>query len=229
MLRCSYNHVICNIGLQALGVPLLAIKLMLLVLQTMSFWLRTAYGVAKKPFGGTLQKIFMGLGQGNGAAPPAFLALSILMINAYKEMGNSCVYTSCFTGAVFVHAVIIYVDDTDLLLCAQDPDAPDEIFFQAIQKAINDWAMIVMATGGSLKPSKCHVSVNSYKFRKGRAVLKKTRELPKTTFTVPQKDGPTPPIVLLEPTEAKKTLGIETSTSGCGKIHLQSIREKGLD
>ena len=78
------------------------------------------------------------------------------MINAYKEMGNSCVYTSCFTGAVFVLAAIIYVDDTDLLLCAQDPDAPDEVFFQAIQKAINDWAMIVMATGGSLKPSKCH-------------------------------------------------------------------------
>ena len=138
-------------------------------------------------------------------------------------------YTSCFTGAVFVLAAIIYIDDTDLLLCAQDPDAPDEIFFQAIQKAINDWAMIVMATGGSLKPSKCHVSVNSYKFRKGRAVLKKTRELPKTTFTVPQKDGSKPPIVLLEPTEAKKTLGIETSTSGSGKIHLQSIREKGLD
>ena len=73
------------------------------------------------------------------------------------------------------------------------------------------------------------MSVNSYKFRKGRAVLKKTRELPKTTFTVPQKDGSKAPIVLLEPTEAKKTLGIETSTSGSGKIHLQSIREKGLD
>ena len=72
--------------------------------------------------------------------------------------------------------------------------------------------MIVMATGGSLKPSKCHVSVYFYKFRKGRAVLKKTRELPKTTFTIPQKDGSEAPIILLEPTEAKKTLGIKTST-----------------
>ena len=151
------------------------------------------------------------------------------MINAYKEMGNSCMYTSCITGAVFILAAIIYVNDTDLLLCAQDPVAPDEVFFQAIQKAINDWAMIVMATGGSLKPLKCHVSVKSYKFWKGRAVLKKTRELPKTNFTVPQKDGPKAPIVLLEPTEAKKTLGIETSTSGSGKIHLQLIREKDLN
>ena len=129
MLRCSQPCDLQHIGLQALGVPLLAIKLMLLVLQTMSFWLRTAYGVAKKPFGGTLLKIFMGLGQGNGAAPPAFLALSVLMIIAYKEMGNSCVYTSCITGVVFVLAAIIYIDDT----CAQDPDAPDEVFFQAIQ------------------------------------------------------------------------------------------------
>ena len=153
---------------------------MLFVLQSMSFWLRTAYGVAKKPFGGTLLKSFMGLGQGNGAAPPAFLVLSVLMINAYKEMGHSCVYTSCITRIVFVLAAIIYVADTNLLLCAQDPDAPDKVFFQAIQEAINDWAMIVMATGGSLKPSKCHVSVNSFKFWKGKAVLKKTRELPMT-------------------------------------------------
>jgi len=109
----------------------------------------------------------MGLDQGNGAAPPAFLALSVLMINAYKEMRNSCVYTSCITGAVFVLAEIIYVDDTDLLLCAQDPDAPDEVFFQAIQKAIHDWAMIVMATGGSLKPSKCHVSVKFLQVSEG--------------------------------------------------------------
>ena len=66
--------------------------------------------------------------------------------------------------------------------------------------------MIIMATGGSLKPSKCHVSVSSYTCWKGRAVLKKTRELPKTTFTVPQKDGSKAPIVLLEPTEAKRLL-----------------------
>jgi len=35
----AVNHAICSVGLQAFGVPILAIKLMLLVLQTMSFWL----------------------------------------------------------------------------------------------------------------------------------------------------------------------------------------------
>ena len=48
------------------------------------------------------------------------------------------------------------------------------------------------------------VSVNSFRFWKGKAVLKKTQDRPKTTSTVPQKDGSNAPIDLSEPTEAKK-------------------------
>ena len=51
-----------------------------------------------------------------------------------------------------------------------------------------------MATGGYLKPKKCHVSINSYKFVNGVAVLKKQSELPQIIITVPQKDGSRVPI-----------------------------------
>ena len=49
----SVAHGACSIALQAFGVPTKAVCLMLLTLQTMNFWLRTAYGEADEPFGGT--------------------------------------------------------------------------------------------------------------------------------------------------------------------------------
>ena len=104
----AVNHAICSIALQALGVPFLAIRLMLSCLQTMFFWLLTAFGMAEKPFHGTPDFPFFGLGQGAGMAPAAFTAVSTLMINAYKRKGYGCEYTSCVTQAVFFFAAISY-------------------------------------------------------------------------------------------------------------------------
>ena len=65
----AVNHAMCSIALQAFGVPVLAVKLMLSCLQTMFFWLKTAFGTSKQPFCGSLDFPFLGLGQGSGGAP----------------------------------------------------------------------------------------------------------------------------------------------------------------
>ena len=59
----AVNHAFCSIALQAFGVPLKAIRLMLLTLQTMKFWLKTAFGVDDDPFGGTPLDPCYGLSQ----------------------------------------------------------------------------------------------------------------------------------------------------------------------
>ena len=104
---------------------------MLSCLQTMLFWLLTAFGMAEKPFHGTPDFPFFGLGQGAGMAPAAFTAVSTLMINAYKRQGYGCQYTSCVSQTIFFLAAILYVDDTDLLLRAKTPPSTrvNERFF----------------------------------------------------------------------------------------------------
>ena len=67
----AVNHAFCSIALQAFGVPLKAIRLILLTLQTMKFWLKTAFGVDDDPFGGTPLDPCYGLSQGAGSAPPS--------------------------------------------------------------------------------------------------------------------------------------------------------------
>jgi hypothetical protein len=80
----AVSHPIASIALQAFRVPLLTVVLALSVLQTMTFYLRTGYGVSKNGYGGTVDDPTFGLGQGNGMAPSGFTAVSSLMDEAYK-------------------------------------------------------------------------------------------------------------------------------------------------
>jgi len=208
----AVNHAMCSIALQAFGVPMMAIKFMLICLQSMKFWLRSARGVADNPFSAGIELPFMGLGQGSGSAASAFTADSALMINAYKRLGHGCRFTSCITGTLFFFAAIVYVDDTDLLIHAKTPQAPrKDLFKMMIQDALNDWTNIVMASGGSNKPKKCHVSIADYKYVKGVAKMKSKAEIlrdhPNLKFTVPMKEGPPVEIDLNDPKTSKLTLG----------------------
>ncbi len=55
--------------------------MMLYILWTMNFYLKTGFGQLQESCGGTVDGPIMCLTQGNGAAPPGFLAVSALMIN----------------------------------------------------------------------------------------------------------------------------------------------------
>ena len=149
------------------------------------------------------------------------------MINAYKSMGHGCIYISPVTLTFFTLAAILYVDDTDLLMRARGPRTPDRKFCEEIQRAINAWAEIVIATGGSIKTKKSYVSINSYRFREGKAILKRRRCMPRKFFTVPQPSGQTDKIEVIETSEAKKTLGVFTCTAGSAKVHVKEMAKKG--
>ena len=204
----AVNHAIAALALLSFGVPYMVVKLVLTCLQTMFFWLHTAFGISGTPFHGNVINPFFGISQGGGVAPPTFQAVSALMINSYKSFGHGVQFVSPVTGLVLFFAAILYVDDTDLLLCADSPYMTDAAFFRKIQKSVTAWAKIVIATGGSLKAPKCHASVASFKFVQGKARMRKKSDLPDIPITVQGKNGERSAISLIEPTESKKTLGV---------------------
>ena len=225
----AVHHSVAALALLAFGVPHMAVALVLTCLQSMCFWLRTAFGISGSPFGGTAANPYFGISQGGGVAPPTFQAVSTLMINSYKEMGHGIQFISPVTGMLFFFAAILYVDDTDLLFRADGPEMSDAEFFAKIQRGLSDWAKIAMATGGSLKPSKCHVSVVSFKFVGGVASIKTRRALPAIDFTVPQRDGPPKTIELIDAATSKKTLGVRSNLKGTWTTQIKHIRSRGLE
>ena len=141
--------------------------MMLLVLQITSWHLRTSFGQSKNSYGDTKLDPSMGLGQGNGAAPPAFTAQNTLMINGYKSLGHGVDLHGAWTGLLFTLESVIFVDDTDLLHMDSGPMS-DEQILSKVQLATDDWAEIVNATGGSLKPPKCFWYMLSHVWKDGK-------------------------------------------------------------
>ena len=81
----------------------------------MKFYLRMGFGKATTPYGGTIANPTFGLGQGNGAAPPAFSVVSTLMVNACQSLGRGIKFFSAYSLREFVIAAILYVDVTQIL------------------------------------------------------------------------------------------------------------------
>jgi hypothetical protein len=96
----------------------------------------------------------MGLGQGNGAPPPSFLAVCTLMINIYRNLGHGVTFIGACAPDAFSLAAVLFVDDSDLFQKAIGTPS-DKEFLQLVQNATNDWAGLVHVTGGSLKLQKC--------------------------------------------------------------------------
>ena len=71
----------------------------------------------------------------------------------------------------FFTAIFLYMDDTDLLLSTEFPMDSDESFIQLIQHVVINWGLIVQVTGGALNKKKSYISINSFKFIRGKVVL----------------------------------------------------------
>jgi hypothetical protein len=130
----------------------------------------------------------MGLGQGNGADPPGFLALCTLMINVHQNLGYGVTFIGAWARDAFTLSSVLYVDDSNLFHMAVGTPS-DEEFLQLVQSATSDWAGLVHTTGGLLKPQKCFWYMLGWIWKKGKAHLKTLYELPQTPLYIPQSDG----------------------------------------
>jgi hypothetical protein len=88
-------------------------------------------------------------------APSGFQSVSTLMINTYRRLGHASEFCGAWSGLLFCLAAILNVDDTDLLIVARDRDMTLDEFFEQSQSVVMDWGLIVQATGGYLKDTKC--------------------------------------------------------------------------
>jgi ribonuclease HI len=208
----------------------------------MQYFLKTGYGESTSSYGGTVLVPNSGLGQGSGASPPGFSALSSLIVNAYRRLGHGAKVLSSYTRRLFHLAAVMYVDDTDLLhwpaLAYIDP----EELVMHVQAATTDYGLLAQASGGILKEAKCSVYFLDYKYVKGRAVLKSLQDLPTPNcfipdgdllqpshISIPQPLGPPVPIVTHDVSTASKMLGVHFSPAGNSAVHVEHMVQKGLD
>jgi hypothetical protein len=91
-------HPPTSIALQSWGIPASAIRILLTSMQTMQYVLKTGFGESTETYGGTNTLPNSGLGLGSGASPPGFMALSSLIVNAYRRMGHGAKILSSYSA-----------------------------------------------------------------------------------------------------------------------------------
>jgi hypothetical protein len=87
-----YNRValpVTAVALQSFGILIEAVRVLLLAMQTMKYFLQTGFGESSQSYGSSMEDRMQGFGQGNAAAGPGFLAISVQMINAYLRDSHS--------------------------------------------------------------------------------------------------------------------------------------------
>ncbi len=204
------------------------VAMMLYVLKTMIWYLKTAFGQSEISFGGTVLDPSMGLGQGNGAAPLGFLAVCTLMMNVYCNLGNGVTIVAAWAWDAFTLSAVLYMDDSDLFYMALKTPS-DEDFLQTVQSATNDWVGLVHATGGLLKPQKCFWYMLGWIWKKGKAHLKTLYELPRSPLYIPQLDKTQVLMQLKTVSDPEKKLGVYTCPMGNFSYHVAQLLSMGSE
>ncbi len=78
-----------SVALQSFGIPIEAVWVLLLAMQTMRYFIRTGFGELTQSYGGSMEDKMQGFGQRNAAAGPGFLAINVQIVNAYLQDGHS--------------------------------------------------------------------------------------------------------------------------------------------
>ena len=148
----SVTHAIASLVFQAYGVPEEAVQSMLYTIEEMKYYSRTAYGDSKNYIGHKISVKFLGLCQGDGAAPAGWAVIIIKIINAHKKKGHGGQFVCLILQRTGNLAAILFVDDNDLINIEMDQDQTAAEAHEDLQASVNIWGKLLIASGGSLKP-----------------------------------------------------------------------------
>ncbi len=113
----------------------------------MQYVLETGFGESLDSYIGSITAPNSGLGQGNGASPLAFLALSSFFLNAYRRIGHGAKILSSYTQRLFHLTAVMYVNDTNLLHWPGTSSIDSNELIVAIQRATTDYGRLNIASG----------------------------------------------------------------------------------
>jgi hypothetical protein len=165
--------------------------------------------------------------QGNGAAPAGWTIDSIAMINAHKCKGHGIHLLSQITKKLTHLAGSIFIDDNDMEHLNMNKSEMVIEAHGALQESIINWGRLLIAMGGTLKPTKCFYHVISFGWNHdGSWKYKDNTARVDLEILVPLSDGTSTPIKHLPTSSSTKTLRQMTCPMGCSLGAIQQMMEK---
>lgn len=119
-------------------------------------------------YGGTSDRPFQGLCQGNGAAGTGWLVGSAVLLRFLKEQGHGATLKMAISVTVLTIIALMFVDDGDFPTMARDKDESMASVMGRHQLMVDDWSGALGTSGGALKLSKCFCSLVDWRWKSGK-------------------------------------------------------------
>ena len=237
---------LCELAMRARGCPRGIAQCHTLTQKNMTHRIRIATGISDGliRFSTTNKKIMNkgrvkciqgrtgGIGQGGGAGPLSWIAIIIVMLEAYREICPGAeakdpmmLYTLCYW-------LISYVDDNTIVVGFEDGDTQEKIL-KTIQSNLRSWRRLLQLTGGDIDVVKSKWCVMKWKYCQvwGQATLETPKDFP-GKLGLENHDNDTKTIQYLErlePRQAERVLGVrvpmDRNMNEEFKYRKQQIRE----
>ena len=213
------------IAFRRLGVPWNAIKSLFTTLKGMKHFVRTAHGDSETHYEGSKSKPLQGGGQGNGAAGPMWIAISIILLNIIATVPINATLIASISLATLVMSAIMYVDDTDILITAKKGETLQQLKENA-QTLIRKWCSVLWISGGCLRPDKCWWYVVDFTWRNNGTWRYKTKKETEGTILIPDHQQIDQVVQQKEPHQGMKGLGVFLAPDGNNKAQYDDLEKK---
>jgi hypothetical protein len=111
----------------------------------MKFFQQTGFGELKTFLGGLFHfPYMMEFGQGNRAAPPSWIQLSAVLVNAFNQLNLSSLIQDPITAEVIHSMGALFVDNTNLYTWQENTLHPGESWCQA-DLELEQWSCLLNA------------------------------------------------------------------------------------
>jgi hypothetical protein len=215
-------HSVASLCMQRWGMPKPPIRMMLHTIQHLKHYVRTSYGKSDTYFEAQAVNpvAIQGIGQGNGAGPQIWAAISSLLLDILRKQQLGATFRTPISKKQIQLVGYAYVDDTDIVTTTDDDDY--RLTAERMQQGINTWEGIIDATGGQLEPTKTYWYLIHFGWKQGKWRYLTAKEAP-VDMTMRNISNAPSQIERLEVSEARRTLGVRLAPDGNNQAEFQYL------
>jgi hypothetical protein len=205
-------HSFVALAMRRLGVPKEVTLTMFGVIKDMSHHVRTGYGESEGAYTSPPSEPFQGVGQGNGAGPAIWAAVSAPLLEFLHSRRRGVTFRSPITDEYTCVSAMVFVDDADIIGGLETEDSSlDDDLRRILQAQVSDWANALRVSGGAIVPEKSFYWSLNYT----HGTLNVGEEGPQ--LTVNNGLGGTGLVSSVPVAESRRTLGIMINPRGTWK------------